>query len=63
MLQKLFSVVKKECALESPDNPMNQELLLPGHLYLIVLKEKLHSWLNSLKMAVERKLRVDRTAI
>lgn len=38
MIKKLFALVKNECALETPDNPMNQEILLPGHLYMIVLK-------------------------
>lgn len=38
MIKKLFAVTKKECVPESPDNPMNQETLLPGHLYLLVLK-------------------------
>ena len=38
MTQKLYSLVNDKCAVESPDNPMNQELLLGGHLYLMVIK-------------------------
>lgn len=41
MIQKLFALVRNECAVESPDNPMNQEILLPGHFYMIVLKVSL----------------------
>ena len=38
MTQKLFAFAKGECAAESPDNPMFQEALLGGHLFLMVLK-------------------------
>ena len=38
MTQKLFAYAKNECATESADNPMFQEALLGGHLYLMVLK-------------------------
>ncbi|KAG1649768.1 DNA-directed RNA polymerase I subunit RPA2 [Nymphon striatum] len=38
MTRKLFAVAKGECAVESADSVMNQELLLGGHLYLMVLK-------------------------
>lgn len=38
MTQKLFTFAKGGCAEESADNPMNQELLLSGHLILLVLK-------------------------
>ncbi|KAK7499458.1 hypothetical protein BaRGS_00009433 [Batillaria attramentaria] len=54
MTQKLFSFAQGRCAEESADNPMNQELLLSGHLVLMVLKEKLESWLLSVKMGLER---------
>lgn len=38
MLQKLYSLVKGDISPDNPDSPMNQEVLLPGHLYLIYLK-------------------------
>ena len=38
MTQKLFAHANDKCAPESPDNPMNQEILLGGHVYLLVLK-------------------------
>lgn len=55
MTRKLFSFVKGQCCAESADNPANQELLLGGHLYLIVLAEKMEGWLNSIRTWVERK--------
>ncbi len=38
MTRKLFSFAKGQCAAESADNPMFQEILLAGHLYQMVLK-------------------------
>ena len=38
MAKKLYAAVAEECVLESADNPMNHELLLGGHLFLMVLK-------------------------
>jgi DNA-directed RNA polymerase I subunit RPA2 len=38
MIRKLLSVVGGKCMADSADSPMNQEVLLGGHLFLIVLK-------------------------
>lgn len=38
MTRKLFAFAKGECAAESADNPMFQELLLGGQLYGMILK-------------------------
>ncbi|XP_076361964.1 RNA polymerase I subunit Rpl135 isoform X3 [Tachypleus tridentatus] len=57
MTRKLFALAKGECAIENPDNPMNHEVLLGGHLYLMVLKEKLESWLNTIKVVLYRKIK------
>ena len=38
MTRKLFDFAKGRCSAESADNPMFQEVLLGGHLYLMVLK-------------------------
>ncbi|XP_071158237.1 DNA-directed RNA polymerase I subunit RPA2-like isoform X2 [Mytilus edulis] len=54
MIRKLFAFSKGECAAESADSPANQELLLGGHLYLAVLKEKIEAWLISLKATILR---------
>lgn len=55
MTRKLFALAKGDCAIESPDNPMNQEVLLAGHLYLMVLKEKLMTFLYSVRANIEKK--------
>ncbi|XP_071484043.1 DNA-directed RNA polymerase I subunit RPA2-like [Diadema antillarum] len=55
MTRKLFAFTQGECAAENADSPMNQEVLLAGHLYLMVLKEKLESWLLNLRFILEKK--------
>ncbi|XP_060854584.1 DNA-directed RNA polymerase I subunit RPA2 [Rhopalosiphum padi] len=50
MLQKLFSVAQNKCLIEGADGIMMQELMLGGHLYLKILKEKLQLWLNLVKI-------------
>ncbi|CAB4029781.1 DNA-directed RNA polymerase I subunit RPA2-like, partial [Paramuricea clavata] len=57
MIKKLYALALEKCAVESADNPMNQELLLGGHFYLMVLKEKLEVWLTSLKYALEKDIK------
>lgn len=46
MLQKLYALVDQTAARDNPDALQNQEVLLPGHLITIYLKEKLQEWLN-----------------
>ncbi|XP_067125570.1 DNA-directed RNA polymerase I subunit RPA2 [Centruroides vittatus] len=55
MTRKLFATAKGECAVESADSAMNQEALLPGHIYLAVLKEKIALWLQIIKKNIEKK--------
>ncbi|XP_056631027.1 DNA-directed RNA polymerase I subunit RPA2 isoform X1 [Diorhabda sublineata] len=52
MTQKLFSFAQDKCKIEGADAVMMQELLLGGHLYLQIIKEKLYSWLNILKLSI-----------
>ncbi|KAM6916058.1 DNA-directed RNA polymerase I subunit RPA2 [Xenentodon cancila] len=51
MTRKLFSFAKQECMEENPDSIMCQEVLTPGQLYLMFLKERMTAWLTSVKMA------------
>ncbi|GFZ02443.1 nuclear RNA polymerase A2 [Actinidia rufa] len=46
MLQKLFSLIDHTSVPDNPDSLQNQEVLLPGHLITIYLKEKLQDWLQ-----------------
>jgi len=52
MVKKLFSLVQENCSVEGVDSVMTQELVLGGHLYLQLLKEKLETWLRTLKSAI-----------
>lgn len=52
MTKKLFAFVNNKCAVEGVDSVMMQECLMGGHLYLQVIKEKLMSWLTSLKISI-----------
>ena len=54
MIRKLFALVSGECIPDAPDSPMNQEILLGGHLYLAVLKEKLETFLVTLRLELEK---------
>ncbi|RUS91554.1 hypothetical protein EGW08_000669 [Elysia chlorotica] len=51
-IQKLFTFVRGGCAAESSDNPMFQEILLPGHLMQMLLKEKMETYLLSFKQTI-----------
>ena len=58
MIQKLFALVSGRCGPDSADSPMNQEVLLGGHLYLMVLKEKIEGYLRSIRYELERQARL-----
>ncbi|TKS85282.1 DNA-directed RNA polymerase I subunit RPA2 [Collichthys lucidus] len=55
MTRKLFTYAKQECMEENPDSIMCQEVLTPGQLYLMFLKEKLAGWLVSVKLLFEKR--------
>nr|VZI42136.1 unnamed protein product [Spirometra erinaceieuropaei] len=57
MIRKLHAFVSGKCCEESNDNLMFQEVLLPGTLYLQVLRSKLLSFLNSTREYVLSRLR------
>lgn len=49
MIRKLYALVEGECAVDNPDAVQNQEVLLGGQLYGMILKEKLDEWLGSMR--------------
>uniref|UniRef100_A0A146LJQ4 DNA-directed RNA polymerase subunit beta n=1 Tax=Lygus hesperus TaxID=30085 RepID=A0A146LJQ4_LYGHE len=49
MIQKLYCAVGNKSMIENVDGVMMQELLMGGHLYLQVLKEKLQMWMGVAK--------------
>lgn len=46
MLRKLYALVSKSCCVDNPDSPQHQEVLLPGMLYGMIIKERLEEALN-----------------
>ncbi|XP_065876124.1 DNA-directed RNA polymerase I subunit 2 isoform X2 [Euphorbia lathyris] len=56
MLQKLFSFVDQTSLQDNPDSLQNQEVLLPGHLITIYVKEKFEDWLRRTKKLIEEEL-------
>nr|XP_033792439.1 DNA-directed RNA polymerase I subunit RPA2 [Geotrypetes seraphini] len=55
MTRKLFAFAKEECIEENPDSLMNHEVLTPGQLYLMFLKERMEAWLLSVKIALDKR--------
>ncbi|ETV99767.1 hypothetical protein H310_07819 [Aphanomyces invadans] len=53
MLRKLYAFAKGDVREDNPDSLMNHELLLPGHLYLMILKERLQDMLASIQGQIE----------
>ena len=49
MLRKLFALVSKSCAVDNPDSPQHQEVLLPGQLYGMIIKERMEEILNAIR--------------
>ncbi|KZT62758.1 DNA-directed RNA polymerase I polypeptide 2 [Calocera cornea HHB12733] len=49
MLRKLYSLVSGASCADNPDSPQNQEILLPGSLYAMAIKERLEDSLNQLR--------------
>ena len=49
MLQKLFSAVEGECSIDNPDSLAHQEILLPGTLLQMLIREKLEESMSSIR--------------
>jgi DNA-directed RNA polymerase I subunit RPA2 len=49
MARKLYALVEGECAPENPDATSAHEILLPGFLYGMLLKEKLEETLGAIR--------------
>ncbi|KAI9673892.1 MAG: DNA-directed RNA polymerase I subunit RPA2 [Caeruleum heppii] len=49
MVQKLYALASGRCAMDNPDAVQHQEILLGGHLYGMIIKERLDEWLTSIK--------------
>ncbi|KAJ7755894.1 hypothetical protein B0H16DRAFT_1540019 [Mycena metata] len=57
MLRKLYSVVSGSCCADNPDSPQHQEVLLPGYLYGMIIKERLEETLNQIRNTITTDVR------
>ena len=48
MVRKLYALAEGECSVDNPDAVQSQEILLPGFLYGMIIKERLEEWLLSI---------------
>merc|ERR550519_771723 len=55
MIKKLFSLVQDKCVVEGVDSLMMHEIVVGGHLYLQLMKEKLHDFMAILKAVILKK--------
>lgn len=53
MIRKLYSLVEGECCVDNPDAVQNQEILLGGQLYGMIIKERLDDWLQSIRLGLQ----------
>ena len=52
MIRKLAALVAGDCCADNADSPANHEVLLPGHLWLMFIKEKLEDILTGLRAQI-----------
>ncbi|KAL5487694.1 hypothetical protein ACEPAI_5802 [Sanghuangporus weigelae] len=57
MLRKLYSSVDSSSCGDNPDSPQHQEVLLPGFLYGMIMKERLEECLNGLRAQISQDVR------
>lgn len=48
-LRKLYALVSGSCSADNPDSPQHQEVLLPGTLYGMIIKERMEEILNNVR--------------
>jgi DNA-directed RNA polymerase I subunit RPA2 len=58
MIRKLYALAQGVIQPDNPDALNCQEVLLPGHLYNMIIKEKLQDFLTSIKEQIKRDVRV-----
>ncbi|KAI5477061.1 DNA-directed RNA polymerase I subunit RPA2 [Pseudohyphozyma bogoriensis] len=57
MIRKLYALVGGDCCADNPDSPQHQEILMPGFLYGMIIKEKLDEVVNAIRMQILQDLR------
>ena len=59
MVRKLYALAEGDCAVDNPDAVQSQEILLPGSLYGMIIKERLEEWLTSIGAGVREWIRTN----
>lgn len=54
MLRKLFSFAQGKCVADNPDALINHDILLPGHLFTMIVKEKFDEVLYGIRQVLRR---------
>lgn len=57
MIRKLYAIVSGSCCPDNPDSPQHQEVLLPGSLYGMIIKERMEEILNNIKSNIATDVR------
>ncbi|KAF9534569.1 DNA-directed RNA polymerase I polypeptide 2 [Crepidotus variabilis] len=57
MLRKLYATVSGSCCADNPDSPQHQEVLLPGSLYAMIIKERMEEILNNIRSTIATDVR------
>ena len=60
MIRKLFAFVQGKCTNDNADALMNHEILLPGHLLTVYVKEKLEETLLAVRQAIVRDYKMNK---
>ncbi|KIM25180.1 hypothetical protein M408DRAFT_220951 [Serendipita vermifera MAFF 305830] len=63
MLRKLFALVAGQCCADNPDSPQHQEILLPGSLYAMIIKERLEEALLQVRSQIMLDIRKEVAAV
>ncbi|KAK4055158.1 hypothetical protein OIV83_000438 [Microbotryomycetes sp. JL201] len=57
MIRKLYALVGGDCCADNPDSPQHQEILMPGFLYGMIVKEKLDELVNGIRAQIAQDIR------
>ena len=63
MTRKLYAFAEGQCQQDNQDALCNHELLLPGHLYSMYVKEKVEELLLKAKQTILRDYRINKTKV
>nr|XP_049705176.1 DNA-directed RNA polymerase I subunit RPA2 [Helicoverpa armigera] len=63
MAQKLYDLVQNKCKVEGADAVMVQELLVGGHLYLQILKERLQQLITNVRIQIIKKAKTSKKLV